>query len=161
MQAFSPAYFRQDATGDSRLFGYSPASAKISQSLAAQANRSAAESFLSLPLDGAGDEWKIVTLKNLQSFYRNPSCFFVQKRLEFRLPEDKDLLQEEEPFSVDGLEAYHCKQEILDAIFNKKSAAQLLAVWKGSGQLPPGPAAALLANDLFCDTGPVAKKSKL
>ena len=77
------------------------------------------------------------------------------------MPKDEDLLQEEEPFSVDGLEAYNCKQEVLDAIFNKKSSAQLLAVWKGSGQLPPGPAGALLANDLFSATpGRSPKKSK-
>jgi len=155
MQAFSPAYFRQDPAGDSRLFGYSPASAKISQSLADQATRSAEEPFLSLPLDVAGDEWKAVTLKNLQSFYHNPCRFFVEKRLEFKLPEDGDLLQEEEPFSVDGLEAYRCKQEVLDAIFDKKSRSQLLAVWKGSGQLPPGPAGALVANDLFAKARPV------
>jgi exodeoxyribonuclease V gamma subunit len=106
----------------------------------------------------AGDEWKTVTLKNLQSFYHNPCRFFVEKRLEFKLPEDTDLLQEEEPFSVDGLEAYHCKQEVLDAIFDKKSRSQLLAVWKGSGQLPPGPAGSLVANDLFAKARPVETK---
>ena len=114
--------------------------------------------FLVQALGDLGEEWQTVTLGDLQSFYRNPSRFFVEKRLEFRLPTDKDLLQEEEPFSIDGLEAFGFKQEILDSIFSRKPRSQLLAVWKGSGQLPPGPAGSLLANDLFSDAGPVAKR---
>ena len=80
------------------------------------ASRLSVEPFLVQTLGGLGEEWKTVTLKDLQFFYRNPSRFFVEKRLEFRLPTDKDLLQEEEPFSVDGLDAFAFKQEILDFI---------------------------------------------
>ncbi len=155
LHAFSPAYFGQ---GDRRLFGYSPALARISQCLANPASRSSAKPFLVQALGVPGEEWKSVTLRDLQSFYRNPSRFFVEKRLEFRLPTDHDLLQEEEPFSVGGLEAFACKQEILEASLSGKLRAQLLAVWKGAGQLPPGPAAGLLANDLFAEVGPLAKR---
>jgi exodeoxyribonuclease V gamma subunit len=158
LHAFSPAYFRQGAGGDPRLFGYSPALAKISQFLDNPASRSPVNPFLVQALADLGEEWKTVTLRDLQSFYRNPSRYFIEKRLEFRLPTDKDLLQEEEPFSVDGLEAFTCKQEILDSLFSRKPRSQLLAVWKGSGQLPPGPAGGLLANDLFSGAGPVAKR---
>jgi exodeoxyribonuclease V gamma subunit len=158
LHSFSPTYFRQVADGDPRLFGYSPALAKISQFLANPASRLSVEPFLVQTLGGLGEEWKTVTLRDLQFFYRNPSRFFVEKRLEFRLPTDKDLLQEEEPFSVDGLDAFAFKQEILDSFFSRKSRSQLLAVWKGSGQLPPGPAGGLLANDMFSEAGPVAKR---
>lgn len=158
LHAFSPAYFRQGGGRDPRRFGYSPASAKISTFLANPASRASVEPFLVQALGDLGEEWQTVTLGDLQSFYRNPSRFFVEKRLEFRLPTDKDLLQEEEPFSIDGLEAFGFKQEILDSIFSRKPRSQLLAVWKGSGQLPPGPAGSLLANDLFSDAGPVAKR---
>jgi exodeoxyribonuclease V gamma subunit len=158
LHGFSPTYFRRGAGSDPRYFGYSPALAKIAQFLADPASRSPAEPFLREPLNKMGEEVKAVTLGELQFFYRNPSRFFVEKRLEFRLPEDQDLLQEEEPFGVGGLEAFNFKQQILDSIFDQKPKSRLMSVWKGSGQLPPGPAGNLMANDMFSEAGPMADR---
>ena len=158
LHPFSPTYFRQGENADSRLFGYSPAFARVSQFLADPGRRSAAEPFLPEPLAGVGEEWKTVTLRDLQSFFRNPSRFFVERRLEFKLPEDKELLQEEEPFSLDALEAYHCKQDVLESLFTRKPRLALLAAWKGSGLLPPGPAGTLLANRAFAAANPVLRR---
>jgi exodeoxyribonuclease V gamma subunit len=157
LHGFSPTYFRRGAGADPRLFGYSPALAKIGQFLADPVSRLPAEAFLRESLAEPSEEFKTVTLRDLQFFYRNASRFFVEKRLEFRLPEDQDLLQEEEPFSVGGLEAFNLKQQILDSIFDQKPKSRLVSVWKGSGLLPPGPAGHLMANDLFSETGPIAK----
>jgi len=158
LHGFSPTYFRRGAGADPRLFGYSPALARIGQFLADPESHSPAEAFLREPLAEPGEEFKAVTLRDLQFFFRNPSRFFVEKRLEFRLPEDRDLLQEEEPFSVGGLEAFNLKQQILDSFFDQKPISRLVSVWKGSGLLPPGPAGGLMANDLFSKTGPLAER---
>jgi exodeoxyribonuclease V gamma subunit len=158
LHAFSPSYFRQVETADPRLFGYSPALARVGQFLADPASRSLAETFLAQPLTDIGEEWKTASLRNLQWFFRNPSRFFVEKRLEFRLPEDKELLQEEEPFSLDGLEAFQCKQEILESLFTQRSRSSLIAAWKGSGQLPPGPTGALVANGVFAAVDPLFRR---
>ena len=156
LHAFSPAYFQPDAGGDTRLFSYSPSQAQLSRLLTA--TRTEVETFLKMPLARPGPEWETVALKDLQAFFRNPAKFFVEKRLEFRLPEDDEALSDDEPFGVEGLAAYQCKQDILDALFTAKPRAQLIAQWRGNGALPPGEAGALFANGLFAKTAPLAER---
>jgi len=50
---------------------------------------------------------------------------------------DKDLLQEESPFRGRA-GSVHLQAGNPDSIFSKKPKSQLLAVWKGSGSVPPG-----------------------
>jgi exodeoxyribonuclease V gamma subunit len=110
---------------------------------------------LAKPLGPPDAEWKTVSLKDLQRFFQNPAKFFVERRLELRLPEEKDFLSDEEPFSVDGLDAFRFKQEIVEAFLNQRPADELLAAWKGGGRLPPGPTGALTANELLAETQPL------
>ena len=159
LHAFSPAYFHPEATaGDARLFSYSPAQAQLSRRLAAA--RYGAKSFLEKPLPRPGQEWETVSLHDLQAFFKNPAKFFVQKRLDFRLPENSEMLADYEPFGVGGLDAYQCKKDIIDALFAGTPRAQLVAQWRGSGSLPPGDAGALFANDLFAKTAPLAERMR-
>jgi exodeoxyribonuclease V gamma subunit len=156
LHAFSPAYFQPDASGETRLFSYSPSQAQLSRLLTA--TRAGAETFLKMPLAQPGPEWETVALKDLQAFFRNPAKFFVEKRLEFRLPEDDEAMSDDEPFGVEGLDAYQCKQDILDALFTATPRAQLIAQWRGNDALPPGEAGALFANGLFAKTAPLAER---
>lgn len=158
LHAFSPAYFREGT--DRRLFSYSPASAKISQSLVSRAERCPAGSFLATPLPELGEEWNPLALKDLQSFFRNPAKFFVNHRLEFKLPEDKELLQDEEPFELNKLQEFQRKQEALESALDGRNQPNLLPLWKGRGQLPPGAVGTILGNDLIAATGPMLEKIK-
>ena len=155
LHGFNPAYFQADKNKKSRLFSYLAADAEISRHIADRTIRPAAKPFLTQPLAVPDADWKNVPLKDLQSFFQNPAKFFVQRRLDFRLPEDKELLSDEEPFSVDALDAFNFKQEIIEAFFDKRPPEGLLAAWQGGGQLPPGATGILMANDLLAKAQPL------
>jgi exodeoxyribonuclease V gamma subunit len=158
LHAFSPAYFRQGNGSDPRLFGYSPTLAQVSRILVEPSNRPRPEAFLSQSLPAIDRASTNVTLHELQSFYRNPSRVFVERSFEFKLPEDKELLLDEEPFAVDGLEAYHCKQAVLDAHLNGSPLSRLLPAWRGAGKLPPGPAGILAGNGFMAGVSPMLSR---
>ncbi len=153
LHGFNPAYFHADK--ESHLFSYSAADAEISRHIADRTKRASTEPFLTQPLAAPNAEWKNVSIKDLQIFFQNPAKFFVQRRLEFRLPEAEALLSDEEPFSVGGLAAFNFKQEIVEAFLDKCPLEKLLAAWQGGGQLPPGATGILLANDLVAKTQPL------
>ena len=155
LHGFNPAYFQPDKSADPRLFSYSTADAAISRHLADRTQRAVAAPFLAQPLAAPDADWKTVSLKDLQSFFQNPAKFFVQRRLDFRLPEDRELLADEEPFSVGGRDAFNFKQEIIEAFADKRPLEKLLAAWQGGGQWPPGATGILLANDLVAKTQPL------
>ena len=153
LHGFNPAYFQADK--NYRLFSYSTADAEISRHIANRTKCDALKPFLTQPLAAADVDAKIVSIKDLQSFFQNPAKFFVQRRLDFRLPEDEELLSDEEPFSVGGLNAFNFKQEIVEAFLDKRPLEKLLAAWQGGGQLPPGVTGVLAANDLLAKTQPL------
>ena len=155
LHGFNPAYFQADKNKNSHLFSYSPADAEISRHIADRTKRSSKQPFLTQPLATPDAEWKTVSLKDLQNFFQNPAKFFVQRRLEFRLPDDQELLADEEPFSVGGLAAFNFKQEIIEAFADKRPPEKVLAAWQGGGQWPPGATGILLANDLVAKTQPL------
>ena len=155
LHGFNPAYFQPEKSENARLFGYSAAEAEISRHIADRTKRASTKPFLTQPLAPPDAEWKTVSLKDLQQFFQNPAKFFVQRRLEFRLPEDRELLSDEEPFSVAGLDAFNFKQEIVEAFLNRQPPEKVLAAWQGGGQLPPGATGILEANELFAETQPL------
>ena len=155
LHGFNPAYFQADKNKNPHLFSYSAADAEISRHIADRTKRASTKPFLTQPLAAPDAEWKTVSIKDLQNFFQNPAKFFVQRRLDFRLPEDKELLSDEEPFSVDALDAFNFKQEIVEAFLEKRPPEKLLAAWQGGGQLPPGATGILMANDLLAKTQPL------
>ncbi len=160
LHGFNPAYFQPDKNKNPHLFSYSASDAEISRHITDRARRSSVKPFLAQPLAAPDADWKIVSLKDLQSFFQNPAKFFVQRRLDFRLPEDEELLSDEEPFSVGGLDAFNFKQEIVEAFLDKRPLEKLLAAWQGGGQLPPGATGILMANDLLAKTQPLIESFK-
>jgi len=160
LHAFSPAYFLQRQGSDCRLFSYSRAFAAASRVLADSANRPRVEPFLLEPLTNREPCPRNVALRELQRFYRNPSQVFLEKSLEFRLPEDNELLLDEEPFTLDALAAFQCKQEALECGIAGRPASSLLATWKGSGRLPPGPAGDLVGNALLAEADSVLSRAR-
>jgi len=153
LHGFNPAYFQTEK--NLSLFSYSAADAEISRHIANREERDALKPFLAQPLASPDADAKIVSIKDLQSFFQNPAKFFVQRRLDFRLPDDEDLLSDEEPFTADGLNAFNFKQEIVEAFLDKRPLERLLAAWQGGGQLPPGVTGVLAANDLLAKTQPL------
>lgn len=157
LHPFSRSYFRADAGGDPRLFGYSEAQARISSALGGR-DGGEREIFMSDPLAKAPGENRTIQLEDLKAFFRNPSRFFVQRCLEFRLPEDQEPLQEEEPFVLDGLHGYQCRQETLEASLAPGDAPVLEAGWHVRNWLPSGAVGKLLANDMKLRTGQISAR---
>ena len=153
LHGFNPAYFQTDKNPS--LLSYSAADAEISRHIANREERDALKPFLTQPLAAPDADAKIVSIKDLQSFFQNPAKFFVQRRLDFRLPDDEELVSDEEPFSVGGLDAFNFKQEIVEAFLDRRSPEKLLAAWQCGGQMPPGAPGILAANDLLAKTEPL------
>jgi exodeoxyribonuclease V gamma subunit len=108
LQAFSPAYF-----GDNpQLFSYSPENAAAARR--AVGKRVDPLALISAGLPEAGEEWKTVSLSALCRFFANPARYLLQERLGIRLEDDQAILEDKERFSLDNLERYRLRRELID-----------------------------------------------
>lgn len=117
LQAFSPKYFTQDATFQTYADDWQRALLSPSTPPAATASNEAAPTEL--------------TLQHLQRLLRQPVEVFLVNRLRLRLDQPEEAAEEEEPFSLDGLEKYKLNQRIAQA----DDAQQAIAQLRLSGQL--------------------------
>jgi exodeoxyribonuclease V gamma subunit len=131
LQPFSRSYF----DGKSELFSYSSENYKALM----EANQSSREqsAFFSRPLAEPPAEMRQVTLAQLVRFFGNPARYLLENRLEIRLSDAAVPLEEREPFSVEGLEAYGLNQALLEKCLCGESVEDLLAVTRCRGILPP------------------------
>jgi len=131
LQAFNPNYFSRD----SHLFSYSM------ENCTAQIERQRgffeAKEFLSKPLPEPPMEWKDVSLIKLLRFFANPAKFFLENRLGIYLQGRVEPLEEREPFSLVGLEAYFLKAELLELALEGKILDDVLPTIRALGILPP------------------------
>jgi exodeoxyribonuclease V gamma subunit len=89
------------------------------------------------PLVPPPDEWREVTLPQLLRFFDNPARFFLENRLGIRLENIDVPLEEREPFTVGGLEAYSLKQELLEICLKEGDSGEFYAIASRRGILPP------------------------
>jgi exodeoxyribonuclease V gamma subunit len=119
LQAFSPKYFTQDSTFQTYADDWQRA---LSSSAAKQGtSRDAAAAIAPTEL----------TLQHLQRLLRQPVEVFLVDRLRLRLDQPEEAAEEEEPFSLDGLEKYKLNQRIAQA----EDAQQAIDQLRLSGQL--------------------------
>jgi len=139
LQAFSPKYFTQDsgfatyADDWQRALSSSAASQTSStkangSSISASRTALAEASTSAAPATIAPTE---LTLQDLQRLLRQPVEVFLAERLRLRLDQPEEAAEEEEPFSLDGLEKYKLNQSIALA----DDAQQAIAQLRLSGQL--------------------------
>jgi exodeoxyribonuclease V gamma subunit len=117
LQAFSTKYFTQDSTLQTYADDWQRALLSSSASSAATASNEAAPTEL--------------TLQHLQRLLRQPVDVFLVDRLRLRLDKPEEAAEEDEPFSLDGLEKYKLNQRIAQA----EDAQQAIAQLRLSGQL--------------------------
>lgn len=118
LQAFSPKYFTQDSTFQTYADDWQRA---LLSSAATASNETT-------PSETAPTE---LTLQHLQRLLRQPVEVFLVDRLRLRLDQPEEAAEEEEPFSLDGLEKYKLNQRIAQA----EDAQQAIAQLRLSGQL--------------------------
>jgi len=117
LQAFSPKYFTQGSGFETYADDWQRALLSSSTPSAATATNDAAPTEL--------------TLQHLQRLLRQPVDVFLVDRLRLRLVQPEEAAEEDEPFSLDGLEKYKLNQRIAQA----DDAQQAIAQLRLSGQL--------------------------
>ena len=131
LQAFNREYF----TTKGPLFSFSVENYRAL--LEKESNTDPIGPFIREPLKEPPDEWKTVTLEQLLRFYDNPSRFFLEQRLGIRMKSTALPLEDREHFTVDGLELYSMKQELLQIELGGGNPRELLALFRSRGALPP------------------------
>ena len=135
LQPFSARYFSHPCG----LFSYSAENC-------AAARRNLEEKFMPPPLfegplpDPPSAAWQPLTLDMLISFFKNPPAFIIKNRLNLNLAvEDKAGLEDREPFSLDALQAYFVRQDLVERLVRKNGdAGGAFESARASGRLPHG-----------------------
>ncbi|HJV35518.1 exodeoxyribonuclease V subunit gamma [Geomonas sp.] len=148
LQPFSPKYFRDDprSSRDGQLiFSYSRqnfrgAVAKLTPQLLPGP-------FMTTPLVYPDDD-STVTLKALIDFLCSPAKELLRRRLEVRIEQGVEPLDECEPFCLPTLVKYNLEQEIVAAVLRGEELSAPFAVARGRGDLPPGECGAALFDQL-------------
>ena len=138
LQAFSLKYFTQGSGFATYADDWQRAlaSSASSQTSSTKANGSSASTSRTALADSTAAPAAAIaptelTLQDLQRLLRQPVDVFLAERLRLRLDQPQEAAEEEEPFSLDGLEKYKLNQSIALADDAQHALAQL----RLSGQL--------------------------
>jgi exodeoxyribonuclease V gamma subunit len=141
LQAFSPKYFTQGSGFATYADDWQRAlsSSAASQTSSTKANGSSTSASRTALSDSTAESSSAeapteLTLQDLQRLLRQPVEVFLAERLRLRLDQPEEATEEEEPFSLDGLEKYKLNQSIALADDAQHALAQL----RLSGQLALG-----------------------
>jgi exodeoxyribonuclease V gamma subunit len=132
LQAFNPSYF----TGDQNLFSYSEENCRAARCLLEQSSPPAG--LVPHSLSKPAEDWKIVELSDLLSFYRNPARFLSERRLGIGLEDASPLMEEVEPFKLSQLERYIFEQTIIEQALKGKELKAFYRLANAAGRLPHG-----------------------
>ena len=94
--------------------------------------------FLTRPLPAPPDGWREVPLARLVRFFANPARFFLEQRLGIRPEEPAAPLVEREPFTLENLDAYGIREELLELLLRGDDPETLFRAVRSRGILPPG-----------------------
>ncbi|MGD8589502.1 MAG: exodeoxyribonuclease V subunit gamma, partial [Chromatiales bacterium] len=146
LQPFSAAYF----SPDSGLFSYSTRlrEAALQAGLGREVERPL--------LDGPLPEWSIaaepVELQWLIEFFTNPARVFAQQRLNLQLEQGAALLEEREPFTLEGFSGAELETELVQARLAGISAQDCFARLDARGVLPAGSPGRCLFDSLMASS---------
>lgn len=145
--AFSPLYFNTDP----QLFSY--ASEWVP---AAEAESRVATEFFSSSLPE--DLTEQLELSTLLSFLKNPCRSFFNQRLKVFFSNHEIEAQDEEPFTLGGLDAYLIKQRYLDAALAGNNLDELDRTVLAEGTLPVAKTGSMLLRKIRNDCEELAHK---
>ncbi|MEY4547647.1 MAG: exodeoxyribonuclease gamma subunit, partial [Pseudomonadota bacterium] len=131
LQAFSPRYFDGK---DERLFSY--ASHYVGAARTARYQSELGE-FFPGPLASTPPADNLA-LAELVRFYRNPTAYLLQRRLELFLRDSQEGLADREPLELSGLESYSVGQGLLELCLRGMPLGQAKELVQARGSLPLG-----------------------
>lgn len=135
LQAFSPRYF--SGLNDT-LFSFNTEACPPRQ------KQSETIHWFAKPLPEADDSWRFISLHQLISFFSHPAKFLAQQRLGINFENEDATLEIREPFTLNGLEAWSIRQQMLDGRLAALEKSQIQPVIQATGVLPQGHFAELL-----------------
>ncbi len=130
LQGFSTGYF----TGG-ELFSYSAENCEACRTMIG--SRREPEFLVRENLPHV-DEIDAITLEELIQFFLNPARYLITRRLGIYLDERRHIVEEREPFSIEGLERYWIEQQICDRSLKNGDIDSLYRVLRAEGILPHG-----------------------
>ena len=133
LHPFNVDYFSR---ADERLFSYSVDNCRAGEM--ARGTRSQPRMFVSNPIAEPEDEWRTVDLASLIAFFRNPTQFFIKKRLGINLSAGAGMLEEREPFALDSLAQYQIEENLLAKALSGRELEREIPLILASGRLPHG-----------------------
>ncbi|WP_083234220.1 exodeoxyribonuclease V subunit gamma [Candidatus Marithrix sp. Canyon 246] len=134
LQAFSPRYFNKS---DSKLFSFSTSYCDASKALMQQAQ--SYEKFITHDLpEPETAACKSITLERFTRFFRHPTEFLLKQRLGISLKNHKNILNETEPFEMQGLDHYQLSNILVEKSLAGIDLEEYKIIAKASGQLPHG-----------------------
>jgi exodeoxyribonuclease V gamma subunit len=133
LHPFNVDYFSRS---DQRLFSYSVDNCRAGEM--ARSVRSQPRIFVSNLIGEPEEEWRTVDLASLIAFFRNPTQFFIKKRLGITLSDGAGMLEEREPFALDSLTQYQIEEELLAKALSGSELEREIPLILASGWLPHG-----------------------
>ncbi len=146
LHPFNVDYFSK---GDEGLFSYSVDNCRAGE--VTRGVRSNPRVFVSRAIGEPEDEWRTVDIASLIAFFRNPTQFFIKKRLGITLSGGAGMLEEREPFALDSLTQYQIEQDLLGKALSGMDLERELPLILASGQLPHGHCGASTSRKLCSD----------
>lgn len=131
LQAFSHKYFREGNPES-----YSREKMEIAETL--QNNQPENPRFTERKLPEPDEEKKHISIRDLVSFYQNPSEYMLRNRLDIYLRDDDVLTEDREPFQLGWLEEYQIKQELLKRFLEEQPLESYENILKARDMLPEG-----------------------
>lgn len=143
LQPFHPAYFQQG----SHLFSYSTENFHAALRLAAGDDAGAGfwQGSPLPPPDNVGPE---IELLDFLDFFVHPVRCFCRARLGVELFRPDEVIDDHEPFSLQGLARYQLETELLDLLVQKDNTEGQARLWKARGLLPHGKVGEITAREL-------------
>ena len=135
LQAFSPRYFNKT---DKQLFSFSDEYCTASKELLKKSQSPKSFFVAPLPIPEPETEWKTVDINRMTRFFKNPTEFLLKERLGIELKTRERLVNESEPFEVQGLERYQLNQTLAEKNLEGVDLQTYQAIVKARGQLPHG-----------------------
>jgi len=152
LQAFSPAYFRKE---NEKLVSYSEENMLASKRLIGPKK---SIPFISTGLSEPDEEWKLVNINQLRSFFTHPARYLLQHRLGIYFEKRISVLEDRENFKLDPLDRYLIGQELVEQGLEGIDLKDQLPVYRASGRLPHGSVGDVLYRDLSQSADEFVKK---
>jgi exodeoxyribonuclease V gamma subunit len=153
LQAFSPRYFNKS---DSKLFSFSAPYCEASKALMKQAR--SYEKFITHELpEPQIAVCKTIHIERFTSFFRHPTEFLLKQRLGIGLKHNTNILNETEPFEIQGLDYYQLSNTLVEKSLAGIDLEEYKVIAKACGQLPHGKIGENIYNQLTEQIKPFVK----